>query len=109
MFRIFMKKLCGKQEPESFPELDRTVEFLKNNPTMEIEIAGHTDNIGSEKTNQILSQKRAQSVADYIILHGIDAARLKVIGYGESRPIAFNTDEEGRAKNRRVEFKVLKK
>jgi len=106
---IFFEYGKATLKPESFPELDRTVEFLKNNPTMEIEIAGHTDNIGSEKTNQILSQKRAQSVADYIILHGIDAARLKVIGYGESRPIAFNTDEEGRAKNRRVEFKVLKK
>ncbi len=106
---IFFEYGKATLKPESFPELDRTVEFLKNNPSMEIEIAGHTDNIGSEKTNQILSQKRAQSVADYIISHGIDSARLKVVGYGESRPIAFNTDEEGRAKNRRVEFKVLKK
>jgi len=96
-------------KPESFPELDRTVEFLKNNPNVEIEIAGHTDNVGSEITNLKLSQKRAQAVADYLIEHGIDAKRLIVKGYGESRPIAFNNTEEGRAMNRRVEFKVLKK
>lgn len=95
--------------PESYPELDRTAEFLKNNPTIEIEIGGHTDDIGSEKTNQILSEKRARAVADYLISKGVDAKRMTVVGYGESRPIAFNTDEEGRAMNRRVEFKVMKK
>ncbi len=96
-------------KPESFPELDRTVKFLKNNPTLMIEIAGHTDNVGSATYNQKLSQARAQAVADYLIQHGIDAKRLVVKGYGESRPIAFNNTEEGRAMNRRVEFKVLKK
>lgn len=95
--------------PESYPELDRTSEFLKNNPTIEIEIGGHTDDIGSDVTNQKLSEKRARAVADYIISKGIDPKRLTVVGYGESRPIAFNTDEEGRAMNRRVEFKVMKK
>jgi len=95
--------------PESYPELDRTAEFLKNNPSIEIEIGGHTDDIGSDVTNQKLSEKRARAVADYIISKGIDSKRLTVVGYGESRPIAFNTDEEGRAMNRRVEFKVMKK
>jgi OOP family OmpA-OmpF porin len=76
---------------------------------MEIEIAGHTDDVGSEAYNQKLSENRAQSVATYIIEHGIDTSRLNAVGYGESRPIAFNSDEEGRQKNRRVEFKVLKK
>jgi|YNPMSStandDraft_1061717.scaffolds.fasta_scaffold04936_4 outer membrane protein OmpA-like peptidoglycan-associated protein len=95
--------------PESFPELDRTAEFLKNNPTIEIEIGGHTDDIGSEVTNQRLSEKRARAVADYLISKGVDPKRMTVVGYGESRPIAFNTDEEGRAMNRRVEFKVMKK
>jgi outer membrane protein OmpA-like peptidoglycan-associated protein len=95
--------------PESFPELDRTAEFLKNNPGITIEIAGHTDDVGSEETNQKLSQKRAQSVTDYIISKGIDPKRLTTMGYGESRPVAFNSDEEGRAMNRRVEFKILKK
>ncbi|NSW44628.1 MAG: OmpA family protein [Bacteroidales bacterium] len=95
--------------PESYPELDRTAEFLKNNPTIEIEIGGHTDDIGSDVTNQKLSEKRARAVADYLISKGVDAKRMTVVGYGESRPIAFNTDEEGRAMNRRVEFKVMKK
>ena len=106
---IFFEFAKAILKPESFPELNRTVEFLKNNPNVEIEIAGHTDNIGSEITNLKLSQKRAQAVADYLIEHGIDPKRLIVKGYGESRPIAFNNTEEGRAMNRRVEFKVLKK
>ena len=106
---IFFETAKATLKPESFPELDRTVEFLKNNPLMEIEIAGHTDNVGSNITNQRLSEARAQSVADYIVEHGIDTGRLIVHGYGESRPIAFNNDAEGRQKNRRVEFKVLKK
>ena len=76
---------------------------------MEIEISGHTDNVGAEDYNQKLSQERAQSVADYLIGKGIESTRLKAIGYGEGRPIAFNGDEEGRQTNRRVEFKVLKK
>jgi outer membrane protein OmpA-like peptidoglycan-associated protein len=106
---IFFETGKATLKPESFPELDRTVEFLKKNPTMEIEIAGHTDDVGSEAYNQKLSENRAQSVATYIIEHGIDTSRLNAVGYGESRPIAFNSDEEGRQKNRRVEFKVLKK
>ncbi len=95
--------------PESFPELDRTAEFMKNNPTIEIEIGGHTDNIGSDAFNQKLSERRAQAVADYLITKGVDKKRMTVVGYGPHRPIAFNTDEEGRAMNRRVEFKVMKK
>jgi outer membrane protein OmpA-like peptidoglycan-associated protein len=106
---IFFETAKATLKSESFPELDRTVEFLENNPTMEIEIAGHTDDVGSDLTNQRLSEARAQSVASYIIEHGINTQRLVVHGYGESRPIAFNTDEDGRQKNRRVEFKVLKK
>ncbi len=106
---IFFETGKATLKPESFPELDRTVEFLKNNPTMEIEIAGHTDNVGSETFNQKLSENRAKSVEAYIVEHGINESRLKAVGYGESRPIAFNSDDEGRQKNRRVEFEVLKK
>jgi len=106
---IFFETGKATLKPESFPELDRTVEFLKNNPTMEIEIAGHTDNVGSEAFNQKLSENRAKSVETYIVEHGINESRLKAVGYGESRPIAFNSDDEGRQKNRRVEFEVLKK
>jgi len=106
---IFFEFAKATLKPESFPELDRTVKFLKENKTLELEIAGHTDNVGSDATNLKLSQERAQSVVTYLVEHGIDKTRLIAKGYGESRPIAFNNTEAGRAKNRRVEFKVLKK
>ena len=101
----------GKSElmSESFLELDRTVAFLKNNPSMEIEIGGHTDDIGSTSANQKLSQDRAQAVASYIASKGISASKLKVVGYGESKPLKENVDDESRQYNRRVEFTVLKK
>lgn len=95
--------------PESFPELDRTADFLKSNSTIEIEIGGHTCDLGSDVTNQKLSEKRAKSVAAYIVSKGVSESRITAVGYGESRPVAFNTDEEGRAMNRRVEFKIMKK
>jgi len=106
---IFFKFAKATLKSESFPELDRTVTFLEENKTLELEIAGHTDNVGSDATNQKLSQARAQSVVDYLVSHGVSASRLIAKGYGESRPVAFNNTEEGRAMNRRVEFKVLKK
>ncbi len=106
---IFFDYAKATLKPESFPELDRVVKFLEENKTLELEIAGHTDNIGSDQTNQKLSQARAQSVVDYLIVNGVDKSRLIAKGYGESRPVAFNNTEEGRAMNRRVEFKVLKK
>ncbi|GAB4286867.1 MAG: hypothetical protein Kow0068_12490 [Marinilabiliales bacterium] len=105
---IFFETAKATLKPESFPELNRTVEFLKNNPKVEIEIAGHTDNVGTEEYNMKLSQARANSVMNYLVSKGIDPSRITAVGYGESRPIAFNTDEEGRQMNRRVEFKVLK-
>lgn len=106
---IFFEFAKATLKPESFPELDRTVNFLEENKTLELEIAGHTDNIGSDAANMKLSQARAQSVVNYLIEHGVDKSRLIAKGYGETRPIAFNNTEEGRAMNRRVEFKVLKK
>ncbi len=105
---IFFEYGKATLKPESFLELDRTIAFLNNNPELVIEIGGHTDDVGSEQTNQRLSQARAQSVADYLLNHGISTSRLKVVGYGEAQPISFNNDEEGRKNNRRVEFKVLK-
>ncbi len=74
---------------------------------MKIEIAGHTDSVGSEMYNLRLSEARANAVRDYLIQHGISPDRLIAKGYGESRPIAPNTTREGRAKNRRVEFTVI--
>lgn len=93
---------------ESFIELDKVVDFLKRNPTVSIEISGHTDSKGSDTYNETLSQGRSQAVVDYLISQGIDASRLEAHGYGESKPIDSNDTEEGRANNRRVEFTVLK-
>lgn len=94
---------------ESFTELNKVVEFLKQNESVEIEIAGHTDNKGSDDYNANLSQGRSQSVVDYLISQGIDSNRLSAHGYGESKPIDTNDTDDGRANNRRVEFTVLKK
>lgn len=94
---------------ESFVELNKVVEFLNQNGTVEIEIEGHTDSKGADEYNRNLSQGRSQSVVDYLASQGIDSGRLKAQGYGESKPIDTNDTEDGRANNRRVEFTVLKK
>lgn len=92
----------------SFVELNKVVDFLKKNPSIEIEIAGHTDSKGSDEYNNNLSQGRSQSVVDYLISQGIDSYRLQAHGYGESKPIDTNDTDAGQANNRRVEFTVLK-
>jgi OmpA-OmpF porin, OOP family len=94
---------------ESFTELNKVVDFLKQNRTVEIEITGHTDSKGSDDYNLNLSQGRSQSVVDYIISQGIESYRLTAHGYGETKPIDSNDTEAGRANNRRVEFTVVKK
>ncbi len=94
---------------ESFTELDKVVDFLKRNSSVEIEISGHTDNKGSDDYNINLSQGRSQSVVDYLTSQGIDSQRLSARGYGEGKPIDTNDTDAGRANNRRVEFTVLKK
>lgn len=94
---------------ESTVELLKLVELLKKNPSLKIEIAGHTDNQGSKTHNQTLSQNRAKAVYDYLVKQGIAATRLSYKGYGDTAPIADNSTEDGRAKNRRTEFKVLSK
>ena len=94
---------------ESFTELNKVVEFLKQNSSVEIEIGGHTDAKGSDDYNLNLSQGRSQSVVDYLISQGIESSRLTAQGYGEGRPLDTNGTEEGRAVNRRVEFMVVKK
>ncbi|MCK6616685.1 MAG: OmpA family protein [Cyclobacteriaceae bacterium] len=93
---------------ESYEELAKVIDFLKRNPSVEIEIAGHTDSKGSDEYNQKLSQGRTQAVVDYLVSQGVSARRLVAMGYGESKPVDTNETEEGRAKNRRVEFTVLK-
>jgi outer membrane protein OmpA-like peptidoglycan-associated protein/formylglycine-generating enzyme required for sulfatase activity len=90
--------------PTSFPVLDQVVNALKENPTYNIQINGHTDNQGKAQANQVLSQKRANSVKNYLVSKGIDGNRIRTAGYGGERPIADNTTPEGREQNRRVEF-----
>jgi outer membrane protein OmpA-like peptidoglycan-associated protein len=100
----------GKSElrEESNKQLDRMVAYLNENPTMEIEILGHTDNIGAVDDNLELSKNRASSVVNYLKNKGVREERLKFIGYGESQPIGSNETYEGRQLNRRVEFKIVK-
>jgi OOP family OmpA-OmpF porin len=94
---------------QSFSELNKVADFLKQNKTVEVEIAGHTDSKGSDDYNMNLSQGRSQSVVDYLINQGIDSFRLTAKGYGETWAIDSNETDIGRANNRRVEFTVLKK
>ena len=95
--------------PSSFPELDIVVQFMAENPKVEIEISGHTDNVGTQDYNMSLSEKRAESCKNYIISKKINVARITSKGYGMSKPVASNNDEAGREKNRRVEFTITKK
>lgn len=94
--------------PESFPELDKIVDMLNQYPAMEIELAGHTDNQGDADKNVELSESRVMAVKNYLIKKGIPAKRITGIGYGGSKPIASNAQEETRRLNRRVEFKIIK-
>ena len=93
---------------ESGPELDRMVDLLQKESTMQIEISGHTDSMGSDSYNMALSERRAKTVVAYFVRSGIPKKRLKVKFYGEKNPVDTNETEEGREKNRRVEFKILK-
>lgn len=95
--------------PDSYAELGSVLKLLNTNPELRIEISGHTDNVGSYAYNQKLSGQRAKAVVDYLAGLGIDIARLEYVGYASSQPVATNDTEEGRAQNRRVEFKILSK
>jgi OOP family OmpA-OmpF porin len=93
---------------ESFLELDRVVELLKENPGIEIEMSAHTDSKGADDYNMTLSDNRAASVKQYIIGKGIAQVRIVSKGYGETKPVATNETDDGRQLNRRVEFRILK-
>jgi len=92
---------------ESYPALEKLFGILRENPDMKIELAGHTDALGSHKAKERLSFERVEKIKEYLIQLGIDQKRIITVGYGGSRPIAPNDNEENRAKNRRVEIKVL--
>jgi outer membrane protein OmpA-like peptidoglycan-associated protein len=94
--------------PESFPELNRLIDLLKEKPGMQIEIAGHTDATGEEKYNLDLSKRRSKAVVKYLADKGIPASNLTAVFFGESKPKDTNATKQGRKRNRRVEFKILK-
>ncbi|MBX2968369.1 MAG: OmpA family protein [Cyclobacteriaceae bacterium] len=95
-------------QQESYNELNKLERMMQQNPMMRVEIAGHTDNIGTAAYNLTLSKRRAEAVKDFLTKKGIDARRITAVGFGKSRPLASNDDEEeGRELNRRVEFKVI--
>ncbi len=96
-----------KVDPKSFPELNRISQILVENPMFKMEISAHTDSVGSDDFNLKLSERRAKSIVDYVITKGVKSSNLIAKGYGEKRPIAPNSTEEGRALNRRVESKVI--
>jgi outer membrane protein OmpA-like peptidoglycan-associated protein len=94
---------------EAYPELNKLLTMMQQNSALSVEIGGHTDAYGTKEVNMRLSKRRAEAVKDYLVKKGIDARRITAVGYGKSRPLASNDDEEeGRELNRRVEFKVLK-
>ncbi|MBB4148211.1 outer membrane protein OmpA-like peptidoglycan-associated protein [Sphingobium scionense] len=93
-------------QPQFRPTLDEVASILSQYPKTYIDVYGHTDSDGSDAYNQTLSERRAQSVANYLSSHGVQSARIATRGFGESQPIASNATEEGKASNRRVEIKI---
>ena len=107
MNNVFFETGSSTLKNESFADLDKLVRFLKSNPTIKIEISGHTDNIGDSKQNLTLSELRAKAVVDFLVLKDIETLRMVFKGYGSSTPISDNNTPEGKAKNRRTEVKIL--
>ncbi len=104
---IFFETNSFQLKEESTAELQKLLALLQNNKNLKIEIGGHTDNVGDDKSNQLLSENRAKSVYEYLTTNGILAERLSYKGFGETAPLATNDTEEGRAQNRRTEFTVI--
>jgi OOP family OmpA-OmpF porin len=109
LYNVFFEFAKATLEKESFLELDRMIGVMNNNTNMAIEVQGHTDNVGSDAVNMRLSQQRADAVKDYFLSKGISADRVKSTGFGEDKPVASNETTEGQARNRRVEFVILRK
>lgn len=104
---IFFDSRQFDLKPESTSELDKLFLLLRDNPTIKVQISGHTDNVGKAEDNLVLSNNRAQSVVKYLVGKGINAQRLTFKGFGATVPVADNATEEGRAQNRRTEMKVI--
>jgi outer membrane protein OmpA-like peptidoglycan-associated protein len=92
---------------ESKPSLDELATVLLKKSTWKLEISGHTDNVGDDNANMVLSKKRAESLKNYLVSKGVEATRLNALYFGETKPIADNNTPEGRKKNRRVEMKIV--
>ena len=91
-------------QPASTPVLQKVADLLAKDPTLKLEVQGHTDNVGDDAYNQTLSEARARAVVAWLTRHGTAAGRLTAKGYGKTLPVADNNSDEGRAKNRRVEI-----
>lgn len=94
-------------QPQFRPTLDKVADVLDRYNQTYVDVYGHTDSTGSDAYNQALSERRADSVAQYLTTRGVESARLEALGYGETQPVASNDTVEGRAQNRRVEIKVV--
>lgn len=105
---VFFDFDAATLKPASFPELNRIVALMAEKPTLEIEIQGHTDATGPEAYNMKLSERRARTVGSYLVAKGVNKARISMVFFGESEPLAPNSTAEGRQKNRRVAFKIVK-
>lgn len=103
---VFFESEKFELKPESKAELEVIVKMIEKNPSLKIEIGGHTDNSGTEEKNRALSESRAKSVYDYLLSKGIDTSRVTYKGYSSSKPLADNNTPEGKARNRRTEFTV---
>lgn len=95
-------------DPKSFPELDEVAQMMKENPRMEIQLEGHTDNVGSPKANLKLSEERVEAVKKYLVAQGVSKHRIKTYAYVGSQPLRNEMTPEARAMNRRVEMRLLK-
>lgn len=104
---IFFDTGKSTLRPESNAELDRLLKLMNDVPTLKIEISGHTDNTGSAKMNEQLSQDRAQAVVNYLVGKGVNKTRMTAMGYGPRKPVASNKTADGRQQNRRTEFEIL--
>ena len=104
---VFFDTDESELKPESEAELNRLVILMQQNPQIKVEISGHTDNVGNKEHNAVLSKNRAKSVFDYLVNKGIDSDRMIYAGYGFDNPVTTNDTPEGRALNRRTEFKII--
>lgn len=109
LYNIYYESDSYEILPQSEPELQKLVAFLKNNKGLKVEIQGHTDSSGNPEDNKVLSQNRAKSVVDYLVENGIIMERLQHQGYGDTLPVATNETQEGRRKNRRTTIKIIEK